>query len=94
MQLDEVIRELKTEREQLAMAIECLERVAQGRGRGRGRPPAWLKNIGQMRQTAKTNSSKSPVATQKGRAQAATAPSSTTFEPGETDWNRARMSVA
>ena len=43
MDLNRIIQDLKTERDVLAAAIECLERLAGGRGKKRGRPPAWLK---------------------------------------------------
>ena len=43
MNLNRIIADLKAERDVLAAAIECLERLAGGRGRKRGRPPAWLK---------------------------------------------------
>jgi hypothetical protein len=41
--LNRIIQDLKTERDVLAAAIECLERLVAGRGRKRGRPPAWLR---------------------------------------------------
>jgi hypothetical protein len=41
--LNRIIQDLKGERDTLAAAIECLERLATGRGRKRGRPPAWMK---------------------------------------------------
>lgn len=43
MDLQGIILNLKTERNTLAAAIECLERLAAGRAKKRGRPPAWLK---------------------------------------------------
>ena len=42
MDLNRIIQDLKAERDVLAAAIECLERLAAGRGRKRGRPPKWL----------------------------------------------------
>ena len=42
MDLNRIIADLKAERDVLAATIECLERLAAGRGRKRGRPPAWL----------------------------------------------------
>ena len=43
LDIDKMLAELRTEREQLEEAILTLERLARGRGRRRGRPPAWLK---------------------------------------------------
>jgi hypothetical protein len=41
--LNTIIEKLKAERDVLAAAIECLERLAaSSRGKKRGRPPAWL----------------------------------------------------
>jgi hypothetical protein len=48
--LKRIIIDLKTERDVLAAAIECLERLAAGRGRKRGRPPNWLKDKGSVSQ--------------------------------------------
>lgn len=42
MDINKILAELKSEREQLEEAIISLERLARGRGRRRGRPPAWL----------------------------------------------------
>jgi len=50
MNLNKIIQDLKAEEERLAAAIECLERLAAGRGRKRGRPPAWLKETSQRKQ--------------------------------------------
>ena len=44
MDVDKMLAELRTEREQIEEAILTLERLARGRGRRRGRPPAWLKD--------------------------------------------------
>ena len=43
MDLNRIIQDLKVERDRLAAAIECLERLAAGRGRKRGRPPKWMR---------------------------------------------------
>jgi hypothetical protein len=41
--LNRIIQDLKDERDVLAAAIECLERLAEtSRGKRRGRPPKWL----------------------------------------------------
>ena len=47
MDLNRIIHDLKVERDVLAAAIECLERLAGGRGRKRGRPPKWLGERGE-----------------------------------------------
>jgi hypothetical protein len=44
LDVDKMLAELRTEREQIEEAILTLERLARGRGRRRGRPPAWLKD--------------------------------------------------
>jgi hypothetical protein len=53
--LNRIVLDLKAERDALAAAIECLERLAAGRVRKRGRPPAWLK------QTVVSNRTGSPI---------------------------------
>src|SRR5947207_14324285 len=45
MDVDKILAELKSEREQLEEAIVSLERLARGRGRRRGRPPAWMAEV-------------------------------------------------
>ena len=50
MDLNRIIQDLKAERDVLAAAIECLERLATGRGRKRGRPPNWLSGRGEVKQ--------------------------------------------
>jgi hypothetical protein len=42
MDINKMLAELRTEREQVEEAIIVLERMARGRGRRRGRPPAWM----------------------------------------------------
>ena len=42
MDIDKILSELRTERDQLAEAILILERLAAGGGRRRGRPPRWM----------------------------------------------------
>jgi len=42
MQIEKMLQELRTERDQIHEAIMTLERLAMGRGRRRGRPPAWM----------------------------------------------------
>ncbi len=48
MDLNNIIRDLKAERDMLSVAIECLESLARGGGKRRGRPPAWLKADGRI----------------------------------------------
>jgi hypothetical protein len=45
MDVANILRELRQEREQLEEAILSLERLARGRGRRRGRPPGWMAEI-------------------------------------------------
>ena len=45
MDINKMLADLRSEREQIEEAIMTLERLARGRGRRRGRPPAWMSNI-------------------------------------------------
>jgi hypothetical protein len=45
MDINKMLAELRTEREQVEEAIIVLERMARGRGRRRGRPPAWMTTV-------------------------------------------------
>jgi hypothetical protein len=45
MDLNQMILDLRAERDGLTAAMAVLESIAQGRGRRRGRPPAWLANL-------------------------------------------------
>jgi hypothetical protein len=45
MDVDKILIELKSEREQIEEAIVSLERLARGRGRRRGRPPSWMTEV-------------------------------------------------
>jgi hypothetical protein len=45
MDINKMLAELRTEREQLEEAIMTLERLARGRGKRRGRPPAWMSQV-------------------------------------------------
>ena len=49
MDLNRIIQDLKVERDRLAAAIECLERLAAGRVRKRGRPSACLRPASGLR---------------------------------------------
>src|ERR1017187_636121 len=49
--LNRIIQDLKAERDVLAAAIECLERLAARRGKTRGRPPAWIRPTSDPNQT-------------------------------------------
>src|ERR1035437_2743652 len=51
LDLNRIIQHLKAERDVLAAAIECLERLAEtSRGKRRGRPPKWLNAKAKVRQ--------------------------------------------
>ena len=58
MDLNRIIQGLKTERDVLAAAIECLEQLAAGRARKRGRPPKWLSERGEGRQPSNADAPK------------------------------------
>jgi hypothetical protein len=45
MDINKMLEELRTEREQVEEAIMVLERLARGQGRRRGRPPAWMTTV-------------------------------------------------
>jgi len=45
MEIEKMLTELRTERENLEQAIVTLERLAAGRGKRRGRPPAWMNAV-------------------------------------------------
>jgi len=47
MDIGKILADLRRERDQLAEAIQCLERLALGAARRRGRPPAWMSRIKQ-----------------------------------------------
>jgi hypothetical protein len=42
MDMDKMLKELRTERAMLDESILVLERLAIGRGKRRGRPPRWM----------------------------------------------------
>ena len=45
MNLNQMILDLRAERDGLTAAMAVLEGLAQSRGRRRGRPPAWLASL-------------------------------------------------
>jgi hypothetical protein len=45
MEIEKMLDELRTERDQVNDAILVLERLAAGRGKRRGRPPAWMSAV-------------------------------------------------
>lgn len=51
MDVNKILTDLRQEREQIEDAIISLERLARGRGKRRGRPPAWMKEAEDRRQT-------------------------------------------
>jgi hypothetical protein len=56
--LNRIIHDLKRERDTLAAAIECLERLAAGRAKKRGRPPKWLSERGEGTQLSNADGPK------------------------------------
>jgi hypothetical protein len=57
--LNTIIEKLKAERDTLAAAIECLERLAEtSRGKRRGRPLKWLSERGEGRQPSNADAPK------------------------------------
>jgi hypothetical protein len=45
MNVDQMILDLRAERDALTAAMAVLEGIAHSRGKRRGRPPAWLANL-------------------------------------------------
>jgi hypothetical protein len=45
MEVDKILAELKSEREQIEEAIVSLERLAWSLGRRPGRPPSWMAEV-------------------------------------------------
>ncbi len=45
MNVNQMIAELKAERDSLTAAMSVLENIARSRGKRRGRPPAWLAGL-------------------------------------------------
>jgi len=45
MDVNQMILDLRAERDAIAAALAALEGIAASRGRRRGRPPAWLSNL-------------------------------------------------
>ena len=52
MNVNQMILDLRAEREALTAAMSVLERIAQSRGKRRGRPPAWLTGISKAKPTS------------------------------------------
>lgn len=46
MDLNRMIAELRDEKQRLDEAIEALERLSMGTAKRRGRPPKWIKALG------------------------------------------------
>ena len=51
MDVNKILADLRLEREQIEDAIISLERLSQRRGKRRGRPPSWMKEAEDRRQT-------------------------------------------
>ena len=45
MDINKMLAELRTEREQITEAIAVLERLTIGQGKRRGRPPKWMMDV-------------------------------------------------
>jgi hypothetical protein len=45
MDINKMLSDLRTEREQVAEAIIVLERLSLGQGKRRGRPPKWMTQV-------------------------------------------------
>ena len=45
MDVNQMLAELRSEREQIERAILVLERISGGRGKRRGRPPKWMSGV-------------------------------------------------
>ena len=55
MDMNQMLSELRREREAIDEAIQTLERLARGRGNRRGRPPMWLSQVRTERKPASTS---------------------------------------
>jgi hypothetical protein len=62
MDLPAIIEGLRDERGLIEQAIMSFERLAAGQGKRRGRPPAWMKHIHDMPNTAKRRRGRPPKA--------------------------------
>jgi len=49
MNLNQMILDLRAERDDLTAAMAVLEGIAHSRGKRRGRPPAWLANLPELK---------------------------------------------
>jgi AT-hook transcription factor len=45
MDINRMLSDLRTERDQIAEAIIVLERLSLGQGKRRGRPPKWMTQV-------------------------------------------------
>jgi hypothetical protein len=45
MDINKMLADLRTERQQIEEGIMVLERLARGRGKRRGRPPRWMTEV-------------------------------------------------
>lgn len=59
MDLQKTITQLTEERDCLNEAIECLQRLASGRGRRRGRPPEWMRELDKKKRASGSGPKKS-----------------------------------
>jgi hypothetical protein len=49
MDINQMLADLRLERERLVESIAVLERLAVGRGKRRGRPPKWMATVTKRR---------------------------------------------
>jgi hypothetical protein len=49
MNVNQMISDLRAERDALTAAMAVLESIAHSRGRRRGRPPAWLASLSKVK---------------------------------------------
>lgn len=61
MDINKMLADLRTEREQITEAILVLERLTAGQGKRRGRPPKWMTEVkGRGRPKGSKNKPKTP----------------------------------
>jgi hypothetical protein len=60
MDVNNILAELRQERERIEEAILSMERLARGRGKRRGRPPAWMKEAEEKRPPGRPQGTRTP----------------------------------
>jgi hypothetical protein len=71
MNVEAILKDLREQRDSLAQAILSLERLAAGQGKRRGRPPAWMKAVGEAIIAEVPKKRGRPPGSKKSRAHAA-----------------------